>query len=67
MESEELISLTEAAEISKLHPDHLRKLTQKGYLRATKIGRNWVTSREAVYEYLGDVQKRSRDPFKNKR
>jgi excisionase family DNA binding protein len=67
LEGETLISLSEAAEISKLHPDHLRKLAHRGYLRATKIGRNWVTSREAVSEYLGDIEKRSRDPFKNKR
>jgi excisionase family DNA binding protein len=64
---EELISLSEAAAIAKLHPDHLRKLAQKGALRARKIGRNWVTSREAVAEYLGDAEKRSRDPFKARR
>ena len=67
MDQEELISLSEAAAIAKLHPDHLRKLAQRGYLRATKIGRNWVTSREAVAEYLRDSVKRSRDPYKNKR
>lgn len=67
MDQEELISLSEAAAISKLHPDHLRKLAQKGYLRARKIGRNWVTSREAVAAYLGDSVRRSRDPYKNRR
>ena len=61
------ISLSEAATLSKLHPDHLRKLAQRGVIRARKIGRNWVTSREAVLEYLGDLEKRSRNPFKNKR
>lgn len=67
MDQEELISLSDAAAIAKLHPDHLRKLAQKGYLRAKKIGRNWVTSEEAVAEYLRDSLKRSRDPYKNKR
>lgn len=67
MNQEELISLSEAAAIAKLHPDHLRKLAQKGYLRARKIGRNWVTSKEAVAEYLRDSVKRSRDPYKNER
>jgi excisionase family DNA binding protein len=67
LDQEELISLSEAAAIAKLHPDHLRKLAQKGYLRARKIGRNWVTSREAVAEYMRDSGKRSRDPYKNKR
>lgn len=67
MTDEELIPLSEAAAIAKLHPDHLRKLAQKGYLRARKVGRNWVTSREAVADYLGDAEKRSRDPLKKRR
>ena len=67
MDQEELISLSEAAAYSKLHPDHLRKLAQKGFLRARKIGRNWVTTREAVAEYLRDAEKRSRDPYKRRR
>jgi excisionase family DNA binding protein len=64
---EELISLSEAAVIAKLHPDHLRKLAQRGHLRARKIGRNWVTSKEAVAEYLRDTEKRSHDPYKGRR
>ena len=67
MEGEEFISLSEAAAIAKLHPDHLRKLAQHGYLRAKKIGRMWVTSRAAVEEYVGDVEKRSHDPLKRQR
>jgi excisionase family DNA binding protein len=64
LDREALIPLSEAAAIAHLHPDHLRKLAQKGYLRATKIGRNWATTREAVREYLRDTEKRSRDPYK---
>lgn len=67
MDEAELIPLSEAAAIAKLHPDHLRKLARRGYLRARKIGRNWVTSKEAVAEYLRDVEKRSQDPYKTKR
>jgi hypothetical protein len=67
LDREELIPLSEAAAIAKLHPDHLRRLAGKGYLRARKIGRNWVTSKEAVLEYVRDVEKRSRDPYKAKR
>jgi excisionase family DNA binding protein len=67
LDREELISLSEAAAIAKLHPDHLRKLAQRGLLRARKIGRNWVTSKEAVKEYVRDSAKRSRDPYKNQR
>lgn len=64
---ERLISLTEAAALSGLSADHLRRLAEKGRLRARKIGRNWVTSAEAVREYVEDPEKRSKDPQKYKR
>jgi excisionase family DNA binding protein len=67
LDQEELISLSEAAAISGLSLKHLGLLARRGKLRARKIGRNWVTSREAVAEYLGDSFKRSRDPYKRKR
>ncbi len=52
MQQEELISLAEAAAISGLSMNHLGLLARRGTLRARKIGRNWITSREAVAEYL---------------
>ena len=67
MENERLISLQEAAALSKLSATHLRHLAENGKLRARKIGRNWVTSREAVAEYLQDPEARSKDPYKYKR
>ena len=67
MEHEELIPLSEAAAISGFSPDHLSLLARKGKLRARKIGRNWVTTRAAVEEYLRDSFKRSKDPLKNRR
>jgi len=67
LNDEDLIPLSEAAILAELHPDHLRKLAQKGYLRAKKIGRNWVTTRQAVAEYVRDTHKRSRDPYKRTR
>ena len=67
MDREELISLSEAAAISGLSLKHLGLLARDGKLRARKIGRNWVTTRKAVKEYLRDSQMRSRDPYKNQR
>ena len=67
MDQEELIPLSEAAAISGLSFKHLGLLARQGKLRARKIGRNWVTTREAVAEYVRDAFKRSRDPYKNKR
>lgn len=49
---EDLISLKKAAEISGLSPDHLRRLAGGGELWGVKIGRNWVTTEQAVREYL---------------
>ena len=67
MEDEELIPLSEAVAVSGLSQPHLNLLARQGKLRAKKIGRNWVTTRAAVLDYLGDASKRSKDPLKNKR
>jgi excisionase family DNA binding protein len=48
----ELISLKEASELYGLSSDHLRLLAEQGKFKAQKIGRNWVTTRKAVEEYL---------------
>ena len=49
---DELISLNEAANISGLSHDHLRRLAGRGDLWAMKIGRNWVTTKQSVREYM---------------
>lgn len=64
---EDLIPLSEAAAISGLSLKHLGLLARQGKLNARKIGRNWVTTREAVDEYVRDSFKRSKDPYKHKR
>jgi len=67
LEKEEFISLAEAAASSGFTIKHLGLLARRGSLRAKKIGRNWVTTREAVAEYVGDSFKRSKNPYKRKR
>ncbi len=47
----ELISLAEAAQASGFSMNYLRDIAVSGRLKATKIGRNWVTTLEAVNEY----------------
>ncbi len=49
---DELIPLSEAAEISGLSLGHLGLLIRRGELWGKKIGRNWVTTAQAVREYL---------------
>ena len=48
----DLIPLSQAAEISGLSQPHLALLARKGDIWATKIGRNWVTTKAALDEYL---------------
>ena len=49
---DELISLSEAAELSGFTTRHLRYLAMNGELWAKKLGRNWFTTTQAVQEYL---------------
>lgn len=62
-----LISLADAAAVTGLSAAHLRRLAERGDLRASKIGRNWVTTRRAVGAYLADEAKRRNDPHKRRR
>jgi hypothetical protein len=61
---DELISLREAAEPSGLSGGHLRLLISQGKLWGTKIGRNWVTTAQAVEEYLAQDRRPGPKPKK---
>jgi excisionase family DNA binding protein len=47
-----LLSLREAAERCGLSSSHLRLLVRSGDIWGRKLGRNWVTTEQAVNEYL---------------
>jgi len=49
---DELITLSEAADVSGLSPNHLRLLVGKGVIWGKKLGRNWFTTAQAVTDYL---------------
>ena len=59
----DLLSLREAAKLSGLSHDHLRRLAGQGELWAKKIGRNWVTTKWAVNDYIS----RNRQPGPKKK
>jgi hypothetical protein len=61
------ISLAEAAAEYGISHSHLKLLARTGKLEATKIGKFWVTTPEAVAAYLANPELRSKDPHKNKR
>jgi excisionase family DNA binding protein len=47
-----LISLAEASRVSGLSASHLRKLVREGQIKGIKVGWSWLTTEEAVREYL---------------
>lgn len=47
-----LISLAEAAQQFGLSHSHLRRLVRDKQVWGVKIGRDWVTTQEAVQQYL---------------
>ena len=49
---DELISLSEAANRTGLSASHLRLLVRQGDVWEKKLGRNLLTTEEAVQEYL---------------
>lgn len=60
----DLISLRKAAELSGLSAGHLRLLVSQGKLWGIKIGRNWVTTAQAVEEYLAQEHRPGPKPRK---
>jgi len=61
---DELISLREAAELSGLSASHLRLLVSRGDIWGQKIGRNWVTTAEAVQRYVAQDHRPGPKPKK---
>lgn len=63
---EDLISLQEAAKLSGLSAGHLRLLVSRKELWGIKVGRNWVTTEQAVREYLARDRRPGRKSLKRK-
>ena len=57
-----LLSLAEAAEISGIDAQALKKAAQEGRLSARKVGRNWTTSEAEVMSYK--ASRKHRGPHK---
>jgi hypothetical protein len=48
----DLITLSEASELSGLSPSHLRLLVSRGDIWGKKLGRNWFTTAQTVADYI---------------
>jgi excisionase family DNA binding protein len=53
-----LISISDAASITSYSPEFIRMLARSGKLQAVKIGRDWMTTRDAILDYLHKQQHR---------
>ncbi len=53
-----LISLPEAADLYGFSHRYLGNLARKGRLKAQKVGDLWITTPQAVEDYLASRQKR---------
>lgn len=67
---DDLLSLSQAAESYGFSGDYLRRLAEKGRLRARKLGRDWLTTAEDMEAFIesreprGRYKKRLRTPPK---
>ena len=55
---DELVSLSEAAETYGYSGDYLRRLAEKGRLRAQKLGRNWLTTGVDMESFIESRERR---------
>ena len=62
---DDLISLSEAAELSGLSHSHLRLLARSGEIWAKWLGRGWFTTEQALDEYLSRERKPGPKPKKD--
>jgi len=59
----EYISLQEAAKYCNYSQEYLSLRARRGKLKAVKFGRNWVTKKEWLEEYLEKIKKNNNNNF----
>lgn len=69
-DKDDLVTLSQAAEAYGFSSDYLRRLAEKGRLRARKFGRNWLTTYDDMKTFIesreprGVYKKHPRKPRK---
>lgn len=67
---DKLLTLSQAAESYGFSSDYLRRLAEKGRLKARKLGRNWLTTSDDMETFIesreprGVYKKHTRKPRK---
>lgn len=51
---DKFITLREASKISGYNPDYMSYLIRSGKMDGRKVGRNWMTTKDAVHQYLSN-------------
>jgi hypothetical protein len=54
----EWITTADAADISKYHPEHIRRLVREGRIDARKFGPVWQVSLKSLNSYLMSVEEK---------
>ena len=62
LDLDDLISLKEASNFSGLSSAHLRRLVGGRIIWGKKIGRNWITSKRSVLDYIEQERHPGRKP-----
>ncbi len=57
-----LISVSEASKLSGLTTSYIRRLLRDDRIEGVKIGQNWLTTEEAIREYLKQERRRGPKP-----
>jgi len=57
-EKKQFLSLAEAARLTPYSQEYLSLLARRGLMAATKIGKNWYITREALNDYLARLSSR---------
>lgn len=69
-DKDDLLTLSQAAESYGFSSDYLRRLAEKGRLKARKLGRNWLTTSDDMETFIesreprGVYKKQTRKPRK---
>lgn len=57
MKNEEWLTVSEAAELSGYHPEHIRRLIREGKIEAKKFSIVWQVSNSSLLNYLNNQKK----------
>lgn len=52
LSSGDILSISEAAELTPYSAEYLSLRARSGKLEAVKVGRNWLTTRNAILKYV---------------